>query len=95
MRHMKARPVLVDKQAYGAGFVQITVWQLPSPVPPSEHAFKYRLVYVVDGVRLVGYDNERGKGDHKHVGEAEHPYAFTDVATLVADLWEDVKRARR
>lgn len=95
MRHMTARPVLVDKQAYGSGFVQITVWQVPSPVPPSEHAFKYRLVYVVDGVRLVGYDNERGKGDHKHVGEAERPYAFTDVATLVTDFWEDVKRARR
>lgn len=91
---MRARPVLVDKQAYGAGFVQLTVWQVPSPVPPSEHAFKYRLAYLVGGVRLVGYDNERGKGDHKHIGDVEQPYAFTDVATLIEDFWRDVERAR-
>lgn len=87
--------MLIDKRSFGAGFVQIVVWQVPVPVPPSGHPFKYRLVYVVDGARVVGYDNERGKGDHRHLGEVERPYDFTDVATLLADFWEDVKRATR
>jgi hypothetical protein len=30
----------------------------------------YRLALVVDGERVIGYDNERGKGDHKHCASA-------------------------
>jgi len=40
-------------------------------VPPCGHAFKYRLVYVLNGERLVGFDNERGKGDHQHLDGKE------------------------
>jgi len=92
MRHMQALPLLMDKQAWGAGTVQIVVWQVPTPVPPSVHPFKYRLVYIVAGQRVVGYDNERGKGDHKHLGGRELPYSFSTVAQLIADFWEDVRR---
>ena len=46
-------------------------------------AFKYRLVFVRDGQRPVGYDNERGKGNHRHFGERELTYRFTDVDTLM------------
>ncbi len=88
---MPAAPILSDKQAFGAGFVEIIVWRVPKPVPPSEHPFKYRLVHVVKGRRVVGYDNERGKGDHRHVGKNESPYQFVDVATLLSDFWKDVE----
>jgi hypothetical protein len=44
----------------------------------------------VDGVRVVGYDNERGKGNHKHFGEIEVAYEFKGVASLLADFWLDV-----
>jgi hypothetical protein len=44
----------------------------------------------VDGVRVVGYDNERGKGDHKHFGAIEVAYEFKGVASLLADFWLDV-----
>jgi hypothetical protein len=37
-------------------------------------AWLYRLAYVRDGRRLIGYDNERGKGDHRHYGEHEEEY---------------------
>jgi hypothetical protein len=40
------------------------------------------------------YDNEAGKGDHKHVGERETPCRFGDVATLQADFWKDVEAGR-
>lgn len=89
-----AQPILNEKAAYGAGSVHLIVWRVPTPVPPSEHPFKYRLVYVVSGERRVGYDNERGKGDHKHVGATETKYTFIDVATLISDFWNDVTRAQ-
>jgi hypothetical protein len=69
----------------------MTVWSVPSPVPPSQHAFKYRLVFLRGGQRLVGYDNERGKGDHKHIGGREYRYRFTDIDTLVSDFLGDVE----
>jgi len=70
----------------------MVIWQVPQPVPPSEHPFKYRLVYIVDGQRVVGYDNERGKGDHKHLRHIEIPYVFEDVDQLMADFLIDVQR---
>lgn len=63
---------------------------MPSPVAGSRHTFKYRLALVVDGVCVLRYDNEAGKGDHKHVGEEEEPYTFTTTERLLADFWNDV-----
>lgn len=92
---MKAIPVHKSKQQYAGGVVEIVIWRVPEPVPPSEHPFKYRLVYIVGGKRVVGYDNERGKGDHKHVAGHEKPYHFTDVDKLFADFWRDVRGAAK
>ena len=82
-----------EKRTYAGGVVEIVVWQVPRPVPPSEHPFKYRLVFVRGGKRVVGYDNERGKGDHRHLGKSEMPYRFIDGAQLLDDFWQDVKEA--
>jgi hypothetical protein len=49
-------------------------------------------VYIRDGQRIVGYDNERGKGDHKHLVGREEPYAFISVRKLLDDFWADVRR---
>lgn len=92
---MAAVAVMNEKRVFGRGFVQIVVWALAEPVPPSEHRFKYRMVYVVDGARIVGYDNERGKGDHRHLRSRELACVFRDVPTLVDDFWADVKEAAR
>ena len=72
----------------------MVVWRVPQPVPPSDHAFKYRRVGVRAGKRVVGYDNERGKGDHKHAGARETTYRFVDVDTLLADFLRDVEATR-
>ena len=72
----------------------MVVWRVPEPVPPSDHAFKYRLAFVRAGKRVVGYDNERGKGDHKHAGARETTYRFVDVDTLLADFFRDVEATR-
>lgn len=51
------------------------------------------LVYVVDGKRIVGYDNERGKGDHKHIDGTEKTYRFVNPQRLIDDFMKDVKGA--
>ena len=88
---MKANKLIHTKEEYGEGLIEVVIWNVPEPVPPSEHAFKYRLVYVVHGKRVVGYDNERGKGDHKHLHDQELPYVFSSPAQLMADFMEDVE----
>jgi hypothetical protein len=60
-------------------------------VAGSGHAFKYRLAFVVDGVCVLRYDNEAGKGDHKHVGEVETAYTFESPRRLLADFWRNVE----
>lgn len=72
----------------------MVVWKVPRSVPPSEHGYKYRAVYVKDGVRIVGFDNERGKGDHMHLERRELPYLFISVEALVEDFIAAVQAAR-
>ncbi|HLY57578.1 MAG TPA: DUF6516 family protein [Stellaceae bacterium] len=71
-------------------FADIVIWELPSPDPGRSHGFKYGLAYVVDGVCVLRFDNETGKGDHKHVGLEEAGYTFTSLARLVEDFWNAV-----
>jgi hypothetical protein len=93
LRHMKAVLVVRDKAVYPGGHVmEMVVWVVPSPVPPSPHDFKYRLFFGRRGTHIIGYDNERGKGDHRHYGDREEPYTFTDMATLLDDFTSDVER---
>ncbi len=73
-------------------FVEIVVWRVSQPVPGSGHNFKYSLALISDDTCVLRYDNERGKGDHKHLGEQEVPYRFVDLVTLQADFWKDVER---
>jgi Family of unknown function (DUF6516) len=73
-------------------FAELVVWELPRPLPGSEHMFKYHLAYVSSGVCVLRYDNEAGKGDHRHCGHVETPYGFTSPAQLMADFFEDIQR---
>lgn len=66
--------------------LELVVWRVPEPVPPSAHGYKYRAVYIADGKRVVGFDNERGKGDHCHLDGKETAYQFTTVEQLVEDF---------
>jgi len=75
-------------------FVEIVVWKLHSPLSGSSHGLKYRLALVVDCECVLRYDNESGKGDHKHVGKKEIPYAFTTPQALLVDFWNDVDKWR-
>lgn len=96
---MKADLLFHQRISYDDGtIVEMVLWRVPLPVPlpvpPSAHSLKYSLFYGGPGVREVGYDNERGKGDHRHFQGVETVYAFKTVEQLIADFWSDVRSLR-
>lgn len=96
MQYMpKALRVLYDKTIRAdGGIVEMAVWLLDAPLPPCRHNYKYRLYYGHEGVCRVRYDNELGKGDHRHLGTSQTAYAFVDMDTLLADFERDIHHWR-
>jgi hypothetical protein len=92
---MKAEEILHIKERLQDGSViEMVIWRLPEPNDLGGHRMKYRLYCGKAGERLVGYDNERGKGDHRHISGREVPYTFVSVRQLVPDFLADVRKAR-
>jgi hypothetical protein len=92
---MKAELLLNERHQLGAeSFVELRIWRVPRSVKGSTHDLKYALAYVVGGVCVLRYDNEAGKGDHRHVGPRQTAYAFTTPEALLADFWKDVDKWR-
>ena len=90
---MKAINLIRFKEIRANGLiVEQVVWRLPEPVLNCSHRYKYRLYCGRDDVCLVRYDNERGKGDHRHLGGREEVYEFTGLEALLVDFWNDVER---
>jgi len=90
-----AELLLHRKRYYGdGGILEMKLWRVPRSVRGSGHLLKYSLFYGGAGRRLVGYDNEAGKGDHRHHGDREEAYAFSTVRQLMADFLADVRRVR-
>lgn len=73
-------------------FAEIVIWKLHKPLPGCRHRYKYRVAYVVRGVCVLRYDNETGKGDHRHLGARERLYEFVDIDRLLSDFRRDVTR---
>ena len=89
---MRATPVVRAKEVRDDGsIVEIVIWELPEPLLPSSHLYKYRLYFGAAGVDRVRYDNERGKGDHRHIGEREEEYSFSTLEELLEDFQRDVE----
>ena len=88
--------LLLDERRHIAEnrFVELVVWQVPRQVRASTHLFKYRLAFMIDGLCVLRYDNEAGKGDHRHVGAVESSYTFSSPEQLYADFMADVKNWR-
>jgi hypothetical protein len=92
---LKATLIFHSKRWYDDGAIlELKLWQVPSPVAGSLHEFRYSLFYGKDRRRIVGYDNEAGKGDHRHYGDREEDYEFSTKEKLVEDFLKDVERAR-
>jgi hypothetical protein len=72
--------------------IQIRIWRLPRATSERPHGLKYSLFYGRPGERIIGYDNEAGKGDHRHYRDREESYAFVSLEQLVADFETDVRK---
>jgi Family of unknown function (DUF6516) len=84
--------LLKSKQVRDDGsIVELVVWQVPQPLEPCVHRYKYRFYYGSNGVCHVRYDNERGKGDHRHLNGEEMPYVFISLEQLLNDFQKDVE----
>jgi hypothetical protein len=93
MSNMKATLIARTRIVYSThSFAELVLWRVPTPVPGSAHEFKYRLAYVVDSVCVVRYDNEVGKGDHRHFGATENSYKFSTPERLMVDFQKDIAR---
>jgi hypothetical protein len=89
---MKATSLVSRRTAIRQGvFIETVLWLVPAPLKGSAHRYKYRLALVANGVCVLRYDNEAGKGDHRHVGDKQFPYRFLNVDTLLDDFRSDVK----
>lgn len=96
MVNMKAQLIRHDKNVDELGnTIELKMWRLTSPAVDKPHGYKYSLVYIVAGKRIIGYDNAEGKGDHKHYGERELPYRFRSLRHVAQDFINDVERYKR
>ena len=90
---MKATQPVRTRITYSVtAIAELLLWQVPNPRADSTHQFKYRLAYVVDSVCVLRYDNEEGKGDHKHFEGKESVYRFTTPEQLINDFQRDIAR---
>lgn len=90
---MKSVPLLHRRVVVALdAFHEVVIWRLSEAVPPSAHRFKYRLAYVAEGRCVLRYDNERGKGGHRHIGGREESYLFSTPEQLMADFEAEVAR---
>lgn len=92
---MKAKLIYKNKIIYkdSNAICEMIIWKLPLKTKERPHGLKYRLHFgKSDGICLVRYDNEHGKGDHRHYGSLEESYVFATVEKLMSDFLEDVRK---
>jgi hypothetical protein len=91
MQYMAAILIARAKEVRDDGsIIEVVIWEVPESIFPSKHRYKYRLYYGASGICRVRYDNERGKGDHRHYGDQENDYNFSTLEQLLADFEQDV-----
>jgi hypothetical protein len=89
--------ILIESQKLvldDGAIIQIKIWRLPAATRERPHRLKYSLFYGRPGERIVGYDNELGKGDHRHYRDREEPYRLSNYETLIRDFMNDVRKER-
>ena len=89
---MNARKLFYYKESRDNVILEMVIWQLPERTDDRLHGLKYRFFCGTTEVCLVRYDNEAGKGDHRHYGEMEEAYDFQSIERLVDDFRNDCVR---
>ncbi|MBI3605554.1 MAG: hypothetical protein HY202_05955 [Nitrospirae bacterium] len=73
--------------------IEVKVWSVPV-TSDKPHGFKYSLVYIKNGERVLGFDNHEGRGDHRHFKGSETLYQFKTIDRLFEDFHEEVRRIK-
>jgi len=95
MSNMNARLIARDRFPVDVGsFVEMVIWEIPQPLRGCSHRYKYRFAYVENDVCVVRFDNETGKGDHKHIDRHEFPIIFVSINQLYDDFYKEVDQWR-
>ena len=90
----KAKLVIKDRFEFQDGdIVEVRIWEVPAS-QDKPHGYKYSFVYVVNGKRIIGYDNAESQGDHKHDGGKVEAYEFNGIDKLIDDFYTDIGRVR-
>ena len=91
---MKAELIRHDKvYSRDGNIIEVKVWEVET-TSDKPHGYKYSLVYIVKGKRVIGYDNAEGKGDHLRYGDRKEPYRFESLEKLIEDFYMDIQRHR-
>jgi hypothetical protein len=88
----KQKLILIHPKTDELGIAEIKVWK----VPKDEHykeGIKYSLFFVLkdSGVVILGYDNHRPKGHHRHSGNNEEKYSFKGIEQLMDEFFSEIK----
>ena len=95
MQYMKAVLIYRKTELRADGVkLDMVIWQLPHATPDRLHGLKYRLWAGRGGATLVRYDNERGKGDHRHTAAGERPYVWRGMVALGGGFLNDVEATK-
>jgi len=89
---MRARQLFRYRAVRGGVTVEMVIWALPETSADRPHGLKYRLYCGRGRACLVRYDNEAGKGDHRHHGDREEVYRFQSLEKLLEDFRDDCTR---
>ena len=76
-------------------FASIRILEVDPAILGIQNQYKYSMAYIVAGECVMRYDNERGKGDHKHIHDREYPVTFTTIENLIASFQADINLLRR
>jgi len=74
--------------------VEMKIWRVPKSEDFPDRV-KYSFVYVKNKERILGYDNERGKGHHRHYKNEETKIDFKDPETLLNQFKEEIEELKR
>jgi len=92
---MQAKKLAHEKYVTEQGdIIEVVIWEVPKS-HHFPHGVKYRMAYIHENKRTFGYDNERGKGHHKHLFGQEKQIEFESWEKLVKQFRNQVEKIRR
>ncbi|MFH1587201.1 MAG: DUF6516 family protein [Candidatus Diapherotrites archaeon] len=82
------------KQLDKYSFIEYRIYSVPESEDFPD-GVKYSMNFVIKEECVLRYDNERGKGHHRHLGEVESKIQFKSINILIKNFFGEVGKIRR